>query len=362
MEIGETTRVLRVRQIKNEKKRKTRFVVIIFLNVTVFLVIIIMSCYFALLIKMSPAIPVVKNEFPKPTLLITLDPGLVIADTMPSDLTEDYYDPAPSSYDTPQLPIYYVQPFQEEIINILVLGSDSRTGDPNNGRCDTIMLLSFDTTNNRATITSFLRDIWVPIEGFGYNRVNATYAWGGIGLTINTINALFSLDIQKYIIVDFNGMENLIDEFGGLDLNITSKEADYYNQCGWDIQPGMNHLDGEQTLLHARNRKSGGGDFERTRRQRDIMLALYKKIADIQDLHSISSLLTYFMNHVETNIDANLLYSLAVACITSDEFNVNQCRIPVDGTWKYATIGGRSVIVIEFDKNSKFLYTFLYGE
>jgi len=224
-----------------------------------------------------------------------------------------------------------------------------------------MMLLSYDAKNNKASLISFMRDTWVPIEGYGYNRLNATYAWGGAGLTINTINIVFDLDIQDYIIIDFENTVELVDNLGGIEVSITDVEANYYNRhFGWGIEKGINKLDGEMTLVHARNRKSDGADFERTRRQRDIMLAVYEKIMGQRDIKTMSDFTRYAMGSIDTNIRPEKMFLLAGVMFKDSDLPIDQGRIPIDDSWDYASIEGKSVLVIDFEKNTGYLKDILY--
>lgn len=172
-----------------------------------------------------------------------------------------------------------------------------------------------------------------------------------MGLTINTINTLFDLDIQDYVIVDFEEMVQLIDKLGGIEVSITNVEANYYNKhFGWGIEKGINKLDGERTLIHARNRKSNGGDFERTRRQRDIMLSVFKKIMSARDAQILSEFVDYAVKNVKTNMQPEKIFSLALVMLNSQDLNIGQGRVPEDGTWQYASKDGKSVLAIDFKK------------
>jgi len=325
------------------------------------LALIAFGTYYAILLSISSDdVPIVtRTPSEEITELPTLDPHLEILKEEPDDITEDIDDPIPG--DAQNLPIYRQEPIEEDITNILIIGTDARANETSRGRSDTMMLFSYDVKNNKASLISFMRDTWVPIEGYGYNRLNATYSWGGVGLTINTINSLFDLDIQDYVIVGFEGMVGLVDKLGGIELSITDVEANYYNKhFGWGIEKGINKLDGERTLIHARNRKSNGGDFERTRRQRDIMLAVFKKIMSARDAQTISEFVDYAMKNVKTNMQPGKIFSLALAILNNPDLNINQGRVPADDTWKYANKDGKSVLAIDFKKNKVYLHSGLY--
>ena len=99
----------------------------------------------------------------------------------------------------------------DQVYNVLLVGTDSRDPDADMGRSDSMMLISFNQGKGKATIVSFLRDCLVDIDGHGKSRLGHTYAYGGVGLTINTLNEVFDLDIQKYITINFDSLVNVID-------------------------------------------------------------------------------------------------------------------------------------------------------
>ena len=103
----------------------------------------------------------------------------------------------------------------DDVVNVLLVGSDSRDPNAEMGRSDTMMLVSFNKAEEKATVISFLRDSLVEIEGYGQSKLGHTFAYGGVGLTINTINEQFDLDIQDYIIINFENLVGIIDELGG---------------------------------------------------------------------------------------------------------------------------------------------------
>lgn len=310
---------------------------------------------------------------PQPTPMVEsteqplLDPNVEIVEeeAMDQDLDNDVKDDlsdegAILSKDEEPQPIYHQEPINEEIVNVLIIGTDTRSSN-SRGRSDTMMLLSYNLKDNSISLISFMRDVWVPIKGHSYNRLNAAYAFGGPGLTINTFNQVFELDIQNYVTVDFDGMAKLIDKIGGVEVPITEVEAAYYNKrYGWNISDGVNSLNGQRALLHARNRKSDGGDFERTRRQRDIMVAVYSKIKDQYDIRVLTEYVLFATESIKTNMTPNQIFSLATHLLDNIESDFHVGRVPKDKTWKYARKGGRSVIVINFDKNIEYLHDVIY--
>ena len=144
--------------------------------------------------------------------------------------------------------IYEREEISDRIINILFLGDDARIHQ-SRGRSDTIILISYNRDTRIISLTSFMRDTLVPISltSSYWNRINTMYAIGGPGRTINLINNLFSLDIQRYAVVRFSGVFALVDALDGLEINLTEREAVVLNRIFPDYDPvaeGDNLLDG----------------------------------------------------------------------------------------------------------------------
>ena len=248
----------------------------------------------------------------------------------------------------------------DEVYNVLLVGTDSRDPNSDMGRSDSIMLVSFNKKENKSTVVSFLRDSLVDIDGYGKSRLGHTYAYGGVGLTINTINKTYDLDIQNYITINFENLVGIIDEIGGVKVYISEEEAEYYRQNGMpDIQSGDVILTGSQALAHARNRTLGS-DFERTRRQRSVMYGIYRKVMEDKDPSSILSLINYCMNQVETNMSVTEIYDMAKDVLAVDNLKMQQASLPQDGTYTDITYEGMAVLEIDFDANKKFLEELLY--
>ncbi|MGN1193165.1 MAG: LCP family protein, partial [Dorea sp.] len=140
----------------------------------------------------------------------------------------------------------------DDVINVLLVGTDTRDPNSDMGRSDSMMLVSFNQKQKKSTVVSFLRDSLVDIDGYGKSRLGHTYAYGGVGLTINTINQTYDLDIQNYVTIDFENLVSIIDEIGGVQVYISEEEAEYYRQNGMpDITSGDVTLTGSQALAHA---------------------------------------------------------------------------------------------------------------
>ena len=272
-----------------------------------------------------------------------------------SIVPEDQVDPTAKS-----VKIAQEDPKDEDVFNVLLVGTDSRDPNSDTGRSDSMMLVSFNKSKNKSTVVSFLRDSLVDIDGYGKSRLGHTYAYGGIGLTINTINKTYDLDIQNYITIDFENLVSIIDEIGGVKVFITEEEAEYYRQNGMpDIQSGDMTLTGSQALAHARNRTLGS-DFERTRRQRSVMYGIYRQIMAEKDASAILPLINYCMNHVKTNMSVTEIYDLAKQVLEIDNLRMQQASMPTEGAYQPVTYEGMDVLEIDIEANKKYLNELLY--
>ncbi|WP_168190159.1 LCP family protein [Caloramator sp. E03] len=256
------------------------------------------------------------------------------------------------------------------ITNILFFGLDRRNPDENS-RTDCIMIISIDNDKKVVKATSLMRDMYVPIPGKGSNRINAAYAFGGPALAIKTINSNFGLNIEKFVTVDFLGLEKLIDTIGGVTINVTSDEAKVLNMylkelnrlnnnTVPDVNAGVNTLNGRQAVAYARIRYVGNGDYERTERQREVLNQIFKKLK-AQGIIKLTSTISEMLPYVETNLSNKEILSLSLDAAKFDTNNIIQFRIPADGTFKSENIRGMAVLVPNLNENKKRLKEFIYG-
>ena len=248
----------------------------------------------------------------------------------------------------------------KDVFNVLLVGTDSRDTNSDKGRSDSMMLVSFNKKQNKSTVISFMRDTLVDIDGYGRSRLGHTYAYGGVGLTINTLNQTYGLDIQNYVTISFDNLVNVIDEIGGVEVYISEEEAEYYRKNGMpDIIAGDVTLTGSQALAHARNRTLGS-DFERTRRQRSVMYGIYRKIMSEKDISALLPLINYYVTQVETNMSVTEIYNMAKEVLSTEDLKMQQACAPQDGTYTPIVYEGMDVLEIDVDANKKMIEDLLY--
>lgn len=251
----------------------------------------------------------------------------------------------------------------DNVKNILLIGTDGRTVNER-GRSDTMILLTINENNGQIVMTSFMRDIYLHIpEIDSYNRINAAYSSGGISLLIKTIRENFKLQIDRYVRVNFVAFEYIVDTMGGVDINLTQEEINFIGMSG-KAEPGVVHLNGAQALKYCRCRyvRKGNltGDFARTARQREFLTIMSEKLRG-QSFFELTELLDIFLPHVTTNLTQGEMLSLLTNVPTYLNYDIVSARLPVDGSWKYATIRRMSVLSVNFDKNIEELKRLING-
>lgn len=268
------------------------------------------------------------------------------------------------------------EPFKEDgVKNILLIGNDSRSADES-GRSDAMILVSISSRTNSIHLTSLLRDIYVDIPGHDGNRLNAAYAYGGPELLMKTLEENFDIEVNRYMLVNFQAFANLVDAVGGVNLELTNEEVQYingylveYNQLegraeGTDYLDaslsGSIHLNGPQALAYCRNRYIGT-DFARTERQRKVISAAIKN-APLALVTNGSELITGVMSNITTNMTKTELSGLMMQAPFMLTYDMVSGSIPQDGTYSNATIRGMSVLEVDFEANKQYIQTEIYGK
>ncbi|MCR4924932.1 MAG: LCP family protein [Clostridiales bacterium] len=255
----------------------------------------------------------------------------------------------------------------KDVTNILLLGIDRRTADEAS-RADTMMLLSIDKQNKKLKLTSFLRDSYVDIPGKGYAKLNSACTYGGAKLVMDTIEYNFKIKIDNYVLVDFEMFSKIVDQLGGVDVEVTQKEADFMvsqkhgaPETPIKLKEGVNNLDGEAALWYCRIRYLDS-DFFRTQRQRKVVSAMVdkaKKTSPTELVDIAKSVLPL----VETGFQKKELKKIAMGALGYLKYDIAQQQIPAEGTWKNDTTkGGQYILSFDISKNSDILKDFIYSK
>jgi LCP family protein required for cell wall assembly len=252
----------------------------------------------------------------------------------------------------------------DRIYNVLLMGDDARIHEPR-ARSDTMILLSYHRDSRELYITSFMRDTLVPttLEGTKWGRINSIYAAGGPGRAINVLNNLFSLDVQKYAIVRFNSVFALVDELGGLEIELTQAEARVINGIFPEygtVKEGSNLLNGRQGLAYSRMRKIDS-DLNRTARQRNVLRVTFNRGLETKSIKDMETLARFMFDNVETNIPLSEILTMGYEVLTGPKPTVKEFRVPVDGSFNYGRYYGANILTLDFRKNITALHEYIYG-
>ena len=250
----------------------------------------------------------------------------------------------------------------ENIRNILFIGSDAREG-LDGQRSDSMILFSIDKKNRKIKLTSFLRDSYVYIPSKGYNtKLNAAFNYGGAQLLMDTIEYNFGVNIDDYVMVDYDVFIDLVNLLGGITINdVTEKEARYMqNQVNRpNFKEGTNkNVDGRTAMWYCRIRYVDN-DFARTQRQRKVITAIISKATKTNPFKLVD-IVKQVLPNISTNIDRNGLLSLGLGAFSYMRYDIVQQQIPAEGTWWNQRINGQDVLKLNFEKNKQILKEFIY--
>ena len=194
-----------------------------------------------------------------------------------------------------------------EYRNIAIFGIDSREDTYSKGnRSDCIIIASINNTTKEVKLISVYRDTYVQIEGHGLDKITHAYSYGEAPLAVKTLNTNLDLNIKEFIAINFDAVQEIIDDIGGVSMNITSEEVPHITGIS---KAGTYNLTGAQALEYARIRYATGGDYKRTERMRDVLIAATNKVKTF-NISQLNTLVNNVLPKIYTNITASDIFSL----------------------------------------------------
>ena len=263
----------------------------------------------------------------------------------------------------------------DNYINILLLGVDTRDPKTDPGLADSIMILTIDKTHNKIKLTSLMRDMLIDnIQGEGVtagttrDRINVIYKQGGGTdgggqYSIKAINSNFNMNIKNYIKIDFGNFDKIVDAVGGIDINVSSDEVEVANNYIREVAKlenvtppyltngGTQHLTGIQALGYCRIRYVGNEDFQRTERQRTVLTAIFKKLTSLS-VTDTSNMLDTILPYVETSLSSTDLLSYSSYAILHKMNTIDQFRLPEDKSGYSYSVYIKGTYFLGWDKNA----------
>jgi polyisoprenyl-teichoic acid--peptidoglycan teichoic acid transferase len=290
-------------------------------------------------------------------IVSTPTPPPPTATPFPTPTTPPTSEPVPEVVTDPQ-PVLDAP----ESVTFLLLGSDTRGGA--SFRTDTILVAAVRPKDGQVSLISFPRDLWVNIPTVGMQRINTAYQFGeyggytggGAGLLKDTILYNFGLQIDHTAMVDFDGFRRIVDTLNGIDVPVACPYTDWRlidpsydpeNENNWALYtagPGLIHMDGDLSLWYARSR-SKSNDFDRGRRQQEVIRAIYGQALRSNTLSRLPQLYNDFSSTITTDLGLGDILKLSPLALHLTNADIRSYYIAGNLVTSWITPGGAYVLL-----------------
>ena len=236
----------------------------------------------------------------------------------------------------------------DDIVNILVVGNDYRK-EKNytaSGLTDTMIIATMDLKHGTLKMASLMRDNYVDIPGYGYNKLNAANSFGGIELLYKTIATNFNIELDGYVEVGFKAFTDVVDAVGGVELELTESEAEYLNTTNYirkkdsrNVKVGKQTLNGAQALGYCRIRKKGititglRDDYGRTWRQRTVIKAVFDKVKSLPMTEWLN-IANKLLGNIKTDLTNDKIIDYVTDCVRLGTTEIHQLQVPLEGYYR----------------------------
>ena len=227
--------------------------------------------------------------------------GVSVADILPEFTIKQTEEESPnvSHVEGETLPVWT----DTGRITVLILGIDERVQEEDYWRTDTMILATLDPVTMKAGVLSIPRDLWVHIPGYTEERINTAHflgdaydhPGGGPALAVETVEYNLGVEIDYYVRINFQAFIEFVDRIGGIDIDVpeTIHDTEYptadYGIEVFHVDAGLHHFYGEEALKYARTRHTNGGDFDRARRQQQVIKAILKRVTEANLLPQLAA-------------------------------------------------------------------------
>lgn len=265
----------------------------------------------------------------------------------------------------------------EGITNILLVGTDGENIEKGN-RSDSMMVVTIDSKSKDIKISSIARDTYVDIPGYSTEKLTHAYAYEGIDLLKEVFKVNFNLDIDKYIAVNFVSFMDIMDELGGVEVNVEAKDINeinkYIDACygyyknkdekdkEYITKSGVQRLNGYQALAFSRIRYTDSA-FARDNRHREVAESVYKEFAQ-KGVETYKKCAEIILNNTKTNISPIEMMNLAYTVLKINDKDIEQFQFPLAEYRNGHIISKQKGWVLEWDKepNLEAWHKFIFGE
>ncbi|WP_302632211.1 LCP family protein [uncultured Clostridium sp.] len=258
----------------------------------------------------------------------------------------------------------------EGITNVLLVGVDGIDFDEKYQRSDSMIIATLDSNKEKVKLTSLYRDTLVYIPGYGEEKMNLAFSLGGPELVMETIKYNFDVNIEKYIMINFAGFEAIIDQIGGVEIDVKEYQLHELNKYigqatgGGDCpveKAGLQILNGKQALSYARIRKGVGDDYERTERQREVLFKVVEKLQKT-DVIKYFSIANKMLDYLRTNIGIMDCLNMAYTISKFSNLETEQLSIPVQELCVDEEVNGNMALRMDRYENALILNDFIFND
>ena len=230
-------------------------------------------------------------------------------------------------------------------VNIVLLGSDQRQ-ERGGFRTDTIILLTLNPKEGTASLTSFPRDLYVYIPGWTMQRINTAFSRGGFSTLVSTFEYNFGVRPDFFVLISFWSFVQIIDDFGGIDVQVGSPLTDHRSGHGeYSVPAGLVHMDGETALWYVRSRYTSS-DFERTRRQQEVVRAMFNRVISLDAIKHAPDLYNSYRHSVTTNMGLlDITSMLPLAAKLAGNYQISNFYISRKEVNSWVTPAGAQVLL-----------------
>jgi LCP family protein required for cell wall assembly len=226
-------------------------------------------------------------------------------------------------------------------------------------RTDAIMILYIDKAQKFASVISFPRDLYVYIPAYGMQRINIAflqgkelhYPGGSFALFRDTLLYNFGLRVDHYALMNFQGFKDMIDRLDGIDVQVGRTLTDYRQGYGnnYTIEAGVRHMDGSTTLWYVRARQTTS-DFDRTRRQQEVIMAIAQRLLDMRAIPNLPGFFRIFMQYFESDLTLETITPFTEMAGSVSLSSLRRYRITLpEGCSNWTTPEGGMVLLPKYD-------------
>ena len=252
----------------------------------------------------------------------------------------------------------------DNVKNILLVGTDKRGSESGYGRADAILIATIDEKNGQLKVTSLVEDSLLEVPGYGENTLSMAYSIGGISLLYHTIASNYGIRLDNYAVLQFNNLVNAIDEIGGVKVELSDFEATYmqqhYNNAVNQVQSGNFIMNGTQALAYMRIKQDPAGEFGRAVRIRKVIKSLYSDLTQ-QPVDKLMDLTKKLLGNVVSDIGSNDVRTYLAQVVKLSTAPLKEKTIPEEGMYQATVVEGQTRFAADPEKLKQGLTDFIYN-